>query len=322
MEIKKSHVRFILHQSLDLRKMFDVSGVEMPLPLYLIWLICIFAYLFVFVQLLSGGHRPVQVIITESGNQPNSHPIQWNAPQSAHITQYILKWRVVSFLSKQNSLYWRSPSSSGSTSKALKHTHTKFVLFFLTEKHPESVERGGHPQPSQLLHHLWPQAGHHVRGSADQCAAVWTARGHTFRLYHYLRIVWVERSQSWTLSKEFLAEMFFMFSWSAVASYHLRVSKKTALSFSISISPVVATSQGETTQPPPVVDTSESVTEITSSSFVISWVSASDTVSGFRVEYELTEQGQGTGQPIVLGKCGYKHESWIVYCKMDITRKS
>ncbi|XP_045874206.1 fibronectin isoform X10 [Meles meles] len=158
-------------------------------------------------QTYPGTTGPVQVIITETPSQPNSHPIQWNAPEPSHISKYILRWKP-----KNSPGRWKEATIPG-------HLNS----YTIKGLRPGVVYEG------QLI-----------------------------SVQHY---------------------------------GHQEVTRFDFTTTSTSPPVTSNTVTGETTPLSPVVATSESVTEITASSFVVSWVSASDTVSGFRVEYELSEEG-------------------------------
>ncbi|XP_070345878.1 fibronectin isoform X10 [Equus asinus] len=158
-------------------------------------------------QTYPGTTGPVQVIITETPSQPNSHPIQWSAPEPSHISKYILRWKP-----KNAPGRWKEATIPG-------HLNS----YTIKGLRPGVVYEG------QLI-----------------------------SVQHY---------------------------------GHKEVTRFDFTTTSTSPPVTSNTVTGETTPFSPVVATSESVTEITASSFVVSWVSASDTVSGFRVEYELSEEG-------------------------------
>ncbi|XP_054976926.1 fibronectin isoform X1 [Sorex araneus] len=166
-------------------------------------------------QSYAGTSGPVQITIVGTPTQPNTHPIQWNPPESSLITQYVLRWKP-----KNGRGRWKEATVPGHINS---YTIKGLKPGVIYEGQLVSIQNYGQKEVTRF---------------------------------------------------DF-----------------------TTLGTSSSSNTNQNTVSGENAPVPSVVDTSESVTEITANSFVVSWVSASDTVSGFRVEYELSEEG---GKPHYL----------------------
>ncbi|XP_041056553.1 fibronectin-like isoform X2 [Carcharodon carcharias] len=152
------------------------------------------------------GSGSVQVLVTETSNLTDSHPIVWNKPQSFHILQYILRWKP-----KNSREQWREAVIPG-----------HMLSYTIRDLRPNITYE------AQLISKLKPD-------------------------------------RRTTTKFEFTTS-------------HLPLLPTNGVSVHIPDKDRITESM-----------VTESIKEVTSSSFVVSWVSASDMVSGFRIKYELSE---------------------------------
>uniref|UniRef100_A0A8D0P6F5 Fibronectin n=1 Tax=Sus scrofa TaxID=9823 RepID=A0A8D0P6F5_PIG len=207
-------------------------------------------------QTYPGTTGPVQVIITETPSQPNSHPIQWNAPEPSHISKYILRWKP-----KNSPNRWKEATIPGHlNSYTIKGLRPGVVY----EGQLISVQHYGHREVTRFDFTTTSTS------SAVTSTYLYLPRlpSHRCLCFSGLGSPWEEHSFS-------------------ILHSSMDVAEGSLPAFCDSLGNTVV---GETTPFSPVVATSESVTEITASSFVVSWVSASDTV----IVYSPSVEGSST----------------------------
>uniref|UniRef100_A0A4X1UR22 Fibronectin n=1 Tax=Sus scrofa TaxID=9823 RepID=A0A4X1UR22_PIG len=207
-------------------------------------------------QTYPGTTGPVQVIITETPSQPNSHPIQWNAPEPSHISKYILRWKP-----KNSPNRWKEATIPGHlNSYTIKGLRPGVVY----EGQLISVQHYGHREVTRFDFTTTSTS------SAVTSTYLYLPRlpSHRCLCFSGLGSPWEEHSFS-------------------ILHSSVDVAEGSLPTFCDSLGNTVV---GETTPFSPVVATSESVTEITASSFVVSWVSASDTV----IVYSPSVEGSST----------------------------